>query len=87
MQLRACHYNDNTDFLTVVDSDGVTYRYPCYEIEDSIEMHAAARPRLRWMKENDEFVIQGDLKQFAKDYSREYLKQQNDLEEQLTLIK
>ncbi|KOP67950.1 hypothetical protein AMS62_23845 [Bacillus sp. FJAT-18019] len=88
MQLRACHYDDNTDILTVVDSDGVIYHYPCYEIEISIEMHAAARSRLRWMKENEpyafaELVIQGDLKQFAKEYSREYLKQQSDLEEQL----
>ncbi|KOP68474.1 hypothetical protein AMS62_26950 [Bacillus sp. FJAT-18019] len=90
MQLRACHYNDNNDILTVVDSDGIIYSYPCYEIENAMEMHAAARSRLRWMKENEpyafaELVIQGDMKQFAKEYSREYLKQQNDFEEQLTV--
>ncbi|MGG3510220.1 RHS repeat domain-containing protein [Paenibacillus lautus] len=52
MQLRACLYDDNNDILTVVDSDGIIYRYPCNEIENSIEMHTAARSRLRWMKEN-----------------------------------
>ncbi|MNO25519.1 hypothetical protein D3C76_153590 [compost metagenome] len=90
MQLRACHYDDNTDILTVVDSDGTIYRYPCYEIENAIEMHPAARAHLKWMKENEPYtfaglIIQGDVKQFANEYSREYLKQQNDLEEQLTL--
>ncbi|MNP85918.1 hypothetical protein D3C76_1858680 [compost metagenome] len=53
-------------------------------------MNAAARSHLKWMKENEpyefaELVIQGDLKQFAKEYSREYIKQQTDLEKQLTL--
>lgn len=90
MQLQACHYDDNNDILTVIDSDGIIYRYPCYEIENSIEMHTAARSLLRWMKENEpyafaELVIQGDLKRFAKEYSREHLKKQNDLEEQLTV--
>ncbi|MNW58449.1 hypothetical protein D3C74_363160 [compost metagenome] len=90
MQLRACHYDDNTDILTVIDVEGIIYRYPCYEIENAIEMHPAARSYLRWMKENEPYtfvklVIQGDVKKFAKGYSREYLKQQNDLEEQLTL--
>lgn len=51
MQLRACHYDDNNDILTVIDSDGIIYRYPCYENENAIEMHTAARSRLRGMKE------------------------------------
>ncbi|WP_373888231.1 DUF6061 family protein [Paenibacillus polymyxa] len=49
----------------------MTYRYHCYEIEDSIEMHTAVRSRLRWMKENEpyafaELVIQGDMKQLPR---------------------
>lgn len=69
MQLRACHYDDNTDMLTVIDT---------------------VRSYLRWMKEKEpytfaELVLQGDVKQFAKRYSREYLKQQTDLEKQLTI--
>ncbi|SDF58002.1 hypothetical protein SAMN04488542_11319 [Fontibacillus panacisegetis] len=47
MQLRACHYDDHSDILTVVDSDRVIYRYNCYEIENSLDMHSAARSRLR----------------------------------------
>ncbi|MCC3381773.1 DUF6061 family protein [Paenibacillus farraposensis] len=90
MQIRACHYDDNTDILTVIGAEGIIYHYPCYEIENSIEMLPEARSYLRWMKEKEpytfaELVIQGDLKQFAKGYSREYLKQQNDLEDQLTI--
>lgn len=90
MQIRACHYDDSTDKLTVIDADGVIYHYPCYEIENGIQIHPAARSYLRWMKENEpyafaELVIQGNVKQFAKEYSREYLKQHNDLEEQLKL--
>lgn len=90
MQLRACHYDDNTDILTVIDAEGIISHYPCYEIENAIEMNPAARSCLRWMKENEpyacaELFIQGDIKQFAKEYSREHIKQQNDLEEQLTV--
>ncbi|WP_425464185.1 DUF6061 family protein [Paenibacillus lentus] len=70
MQLRACHYDDNSDILTVVDSDGIIYRYHCYEIENSMEMHTAARSRLRWLKEIEpyafaELVFQRDMRQFA----------------------
>lgn len=53
MQLRVCHYDDNTDILTVIDAEGIISHYPCYEIENAIEMNPAARSCLRWMKENE----------------------------------
>ncbi|MBJ6362337.1 hypothetical protein ACFOQM_13645 [Paenibacillus sp. GCM10012307] len=28
MQLRACHYDDNTDMLTVINVEGIIYHYP-----------------------------------------------------------
>lgn len=53
-----------------------------------MEMHTAARSRLRWLKEIEpyafaELVFQRDMRQFAKGYTR--VKQQSDLEEQLTV--
>lgn len=76
-ELWACHYDDNSDILTVVDSDEIIYRYHCYEIENSMEMHTAARSPLRWLKENApyafaELIFQRGIKQFAKGYSREF---------------
>lgn len=90
MQLRACHYDEDSDIMTAVYADGTTCRFNCSEIEDALDMHAAVRSRLVWLKEKEPFayaglVLQNDLKRYAKEYSREYLEQQNELEEQLTL--
>lgn len=88
MQLRACHYDENSDVMTVVFADGTTCRLNCSGIEATLVTHAAARSRLIWLKEKEPFtyaelVLQHDLKRYAEDYSREYMKQQNELEEQL----
>jgi hypothetical protein len=53
-------------------------------------MHTAARSRLRWLKENEPYtfaklVLQRDLKQYSNEYSRNYVQQQNELEQQLTI--
>jgi len=88
MQLRACHYDEDSDVMTVVFADGTTCRLNCSEIEATLDTHAAARSRLIWLKEKETFayaelVLQHDLKRYAEEYSREYLKQQNELAEQL----
>lgn len=54
MQLRACHYDDHSDILTVVDSDGII-RYDCCEIENLMDMYTTARSRLRWLKSLGKF--------------------------------
>lgn len=43
MNLRVCHYDDNSDTSTVIDADGKTYRFNCSEIENVLVMHEAAR--------------------------------------------
>jgi len=53
VQLRACHYDENSDTLTVADVDGTTYRYDCVELENAIDMHPAARSNLLWFKRNE----------------------------------
>lgn len=88
MQPRACHYDEAGDVMTVVCADGTTCRLHCSEIEATLDTHAAARSRLIWLKEKEPFtyaelVLQHDLKRYAEEYSREYLKQQNELTEQL----
>lgn len=88
MQLRACHYNEDHDVMTVVFADGTTCRLNCSEIEATLDTNAAARSRLIWLKEKEPFVyaelvLQHDLKRYAEEYSREYMKQQNELAEQL----
>lgn len=76
--------------MTVVFADGTTCRLNCFEIEATLGKHAAARSRLVWLKEKEPFayaelVVQNDLKRSAEEYSREYLKQQNELAEQLAV--
>lgn len=47
MKLRACHYNECSDVMTVVFGDGTTRRLSCSGIEATFDMHASARFRLR----------------------------------------
>lgn len=88
MQLRACHYNEDHDVMTVVFGDGTACRLNCSGIEATLDTNAAARSHLIWLKEKEPFayaglVLQHDLKRYAEEYSREYMKQQNALAEQL----
>ena len=43
MKLRVCHYDNNSDILTVVDSDGITCLYNGYEIKNSLYIHITER--------------------------------------------
>ncbi|MFD0678982.1 MULTISPECIES: DUF6061 family protein [unclassified Paenibacillus] len=36
---------------------GGTYRFNCYEIENSLDLHPTARSRLRWLKENKPYTF------------------------------
>jgi len=88
MKLRACHYNECSDVMTVVLEDGTTRRLKCSEIEVTYDMHASARSHLIWLKENEPFayaelVLNNNVKRYAEEFSREYLQQQNELAEQL----
>lgn len=88
MKLRACHYNECSDVMTVVFGGGTTRRLNCSEIEATYDMHASARSHLIWLKEKEPFtyaelVLSNNLKRYAEEYSREYLKQQDELAEQL----
>jgi hypothetical protein len=74
--------------MTVVFGDGTTRRLNCSEIEATYDMHASARSHLIWLKEKEPFtfaelVLSNNLKRYAEEYSREYLKQQDELAEQL----
>ncbi|WP_425393715.1 DUF6061 family protein [Cohnella panacarvi] len=42
--------------MTVVFGDGTTRRLNCSEIEAIYDMHASARSRLIWLKENEPFA-------------------------------
>ncbi|MNI80089.1 hypothetical protein D3C73_1365890 [compost metagenome] len=43
MQLRACHYDGDSEVMTVVLADGTTCSLNCYEIEVNLDTHAAVR--------------------------------------------
>lgn len=88
MQIRACHYNEDHDVMKVVFADGTMRCLHCAEVEATLDMHMVARSRLIWLKENEpysyaEWVIHDDVKYYAAEYSHEYLKQQNELADQL----
>lgn len=88
MQIRACHYIEDHDVMTVIFADGTMRCLHCAEVEVTLNMHMVARSRLMWLKENEpyfyaEWVIHDDVKHYAAEYSREYLQQQNALADQL----
>ena len=83
-----CIFDEDRNIIDVVFEDGKQTRILCSPIEDAIETSLIGESRMIWLKNNDledyaEMILTERLQGYIDLYTRNYLKQQQRLEERI----
>lgn len=89
MKIKACTYHDENDTIDVLAMDGTKMCILCAAIENGLHTDIIGRSKLIWLKDNEpstyaELVVTDGLQSFLDQYAKNYCRQQETIEKQLT---